>query len=275
MHVRGWGRSVTTPENRGRTGPTELVISDIHSFLTSINDSLQPAETDKKKKKKKSKHHDPIAPSIFLLGHSMGGSEVLYYMLNSPQFPPWIRGVLAYSPMVAMSPSMQPSRLTMMGAKLAAKILPNQHFRPSLDPYLMCRDTQVCEDWKDDPLCHNIGTLEGLFGMLERAAWLNDRKPRDEWTLALTGEAGLWVGHGTADRFNDFGASKRLVEVIEMQDKSFKAYEGGFHKLHGEPDGMKEALAKDIAHWILKRCDHVKHKGLHHETAEFGMETEE
>ncbi|KAL1958200.1 hypothetical protein VTO42DRAFT_5055 [Malbranchea cinnamomea] len=246
---RGWGRSVTTPASRGLTGPTTVVISDIHSFLMSIKDSIERESTAQPAQASESR----TTPPIFLLGHSMGGGEVLYYMLNSPLFPPWIRGVLAYSPLIALHPKTQPSPLIVATGRLAAKIRPHRQMRQLLDPYLMCRDKRVCEDWKNDPLCHNLGTLEGLAGLLDRSAWLRKLKSGDR--ASPKEDTALWVCHGTADQINDFEASKRFSQVVGVRDKTFKAYEGGFHKLHGEPDGIKEALAKDIAEWILDRCD--------------------
>jgi acylglycerol lipase len=44
------------------------------------------------------------------------------------------------------------------------------------------------------------------------------------------------------------------MDGLGVPDKSFKAYEGGYHKLHVEPDGIKEALVKDVAEWVLARC---------------------
>ena len=189
----------------------------------------------------------------------MGGTEVLHYMLNSNIFPPWIRGVLAYAPMVALNDAIQPPPAIVTGARLAAKIRPGQQMRQNLDPYLMSRDRQVCEDWKEDPLCHDVGTLEGMVSMLDRSAWLENLTPGVDVTSAR--DAGLWIGHGTADEINNFEASRRLCDVLGIQDKTFKAYEGGFHKLHGEPDGMKEEFAKDIAGWILARCEPAKKRG--------------
>jgi len=196
----------------------------------------------------------------------MGGAEVLYYMLKSSPLPsssrtssasaslplPPIRGLLAYSPLVALHPTSRPMALTVIVGKLAAKVLPNYQVVQHLETGLMCRDKNVCEEWENDALCHDTMTLEGLAGMLDRGAWLDHLKPGAGRT---DGEApAVWVCHGTADQVNSFEASRHFVDGLAVRDKTFKAYEGGYHKLHMEPGGIKEALVKDVAQWVLARC---------------------
>lgn len=120
-----------------------------------------------------------------------------------------------------------------------------------LNEYLMSRDKRVCEEWRQDPLCHDTGTLEGMADMLDRGLWLESKQ---------AGKSGkykgpIWVCHGSADEVNSYEASRRFVDMLESDDKTFKSYEGAYHKLHAEPEGVKEALAKDVAEWILKRCE--------------------
>ncbi|WEW57657.1 lysophospholipase [Emydomyces testavorans] len=247
---RGWGRSVTNAASRGVTGSTAVVLEDIQSFLESVYRSLQRETATETQV-----GSEP--PPIFLMGHSMGGGQVLYYMLNSTSFPPWIRGVLAFAPLVALHPSVRPHKLTVFAGRLVAKLRPNHQLYKALDPALACRDRRVCEEWKQDPLCHDTGTLGGFAGMLERTAWLDgfqhtvNGPPQKEHSQLRA----LWVGHGTADLINDFEASKLLTDAVPVSDKTFKAYEGAYHKLHVEPEGVKESLVKDIAEWVLARSD--------------------
>jgi len=263
LDKRGWGRSITTPASRGDTGPTGVVIADIQSFLSSIYRSSRPPDSDPA-----SSSTPRPTPPVFLMGHSMGGGEVLYYMLKSsllpppshtssasasPPLPP-IRGILAYSPLVALHPTSRPMALTTIIVKLGAKVLPHYQVVQHVEPSLMCRDKKVCEEWDNDPLCHDTMTLEGFAGMLDRGAWLDHLKPGAGRT---DGEApAVWVCHGTADQVNSCEASRRFVDGLAVRDKTLKAYEGGYHKLHVEPDGIKEALVKDVAEWVLARCSH-------------------
>lgn len=187
------------------------------------------------------------------MGHSMGGAEVLYYMLNSPLFPPWICGVMVYSPLIALHSSSRPWNLTVKMGRLAAKVSPHHQLHKPLDPNLMSRDKRVREEWKQDPLCHDTGTLEGLAGMLDRAEWLDSL--RSAAAAARSADAALWVCHGAADEVNSFEASQLFAQAVGVRNKTFKAYEGGFHKLHVEPDGIKEDFTKDVVEWIFVQCD--------------------
>lgn len=94
-----------------------------------------------------------------------------------------------------------------------------------LEAKWLCRDEGVCKDWVADELCHDMGTLEGLSGMLGRAEDLEREnvKVEDEGVR-------VWVGHGTRDMVTSFEASKLWMEGLNLKDKEFKAYDGWFHK---------------------------------------------
>lgn len=186
------------------------------------------------------------------MGHSMGGGEVLYYILNSSYGLPPIRGVLAYSPLVAMHKTTRPWDITVFAGKLAAKVAPHRQIYKPLDPYLMSRDKRIADELKHDELCHDTGTLEGIAGMLDRAKWLDSQKSPIN---SPSYEGPVWICHGTADQINSFAASRSFIDRLDCVDKTFMSYEGAYHKLHTEPDGVKEAFANDVAEWILKRCE--------------------
>lgn len=203
------------------------------------------------------------------MGHSMGGAQVLHYVLNpaSPYHSQekdaqgtqqvTLSGVLAFSPLVALHPSSRPPGIKVALGRLAGKVLPRFHLRSELDLRLVSRDEQVCAEFAADTLCHDTGTLEGLAGMLDRALWLENQTPASHLTVPEDKIPPIWVGHGTGDRITSFDASKKFSEVLLARDKTFQEYQGAYHKLHAEPDGVKEQLAKDVGDWMLKRCHPV------------------
>ena len=74
------------------------------------------------------------------------------------------------------------------------------------------------------------GTLEGLSGMLDRAANLENGTTK---ILNNAGEGGvtkLWVSHGTADHVCNYDGTKKWFDSINVDAKEFKAYEGWYHK---------------------------------------------
>ena len=198
-------------------------------------------------------------PPLFLMGHSMGGAEALHFMLStSPRQPfsslplPQIHGLLLESPFVALHPDSQPNSFTVWAGKLAARVAPHRQMLQSLDSSHMSRDPQVRKDWEEDKLCHDTGTLEGLAGMLERAAELTALGyGKAVQGLKLDPGCPVWLGHGSEDKVCSFDEAWKLFERLEVKDKTFREYKGAYHKLHAEPEGVKEEFVRDVGEWIL------------------------
>lgn len=113
---------------------------------------------------------------------------------------------------------------------MVAKVLPRHQMVQKVQPKWVSRDPAVCKEYEEDKLCHDIGTLEGLVGMLERADELDKGvvtvKEGDEEIDGVR----IWVGHGSADHVCSFNAAQRCFERLAVKDKEFKTYEGWYHK---------------------------------------------
>jgi acylglycerol lipase len=198
---------------KGLTGPTSLVLSDITSFIKS----LCPPKPD---------------IPLFVMGHSMGGAEVLTYMADGDEgVKQHVRGWLLESPFVAFNPASKPSPIVVFVGRLAGRLLPHRQMVQKLDPKLLCRDEQVQKDFVADTLCHDTGTLEGLSGMLDRAAGLDTGTiivPRD---AGEGGKTRVWLSHGTKDGVCDYHGSERLYKRwYYIEDKELKELDGWLHK---------------------------------------------
>ena len=78
------------------------------------------------------------------MGHSMGGAEVIVYAARGPGvIRSQIQGFLAESPYIALHPSTQPSRMTVVAGKLASKILPKRQMVQKLQAKWMVRLTAI------------------------------------------------------------------------------------------------------------------------------------
>jgi acylglycerol lipase len=233
---------------RGLTGPTTTVLSDIHEFVlhvSSMNTSSLP---------------------IFLMGHSMGGAQALTYLITNQKFStprPRLAGLILESPYIALHPTAEPYKLTVVAGTLAARFLPNMQMVQKLPAKHISRSTKVQEDWMNDELCHDTGTLAGLSGMLQRAADLTTLgNGKAVEGLGKQVPCPIWVGHGTEDHVTWYDASKMVFDVLDVEkgDKTFQTYNGAYHKLHAEPEGVSEAFVKDVGEWITQRA---KGKKLH------------
>lgn len=275
---RGWGRSVHSPAERGLTGPTQTVIHDVHTYLLHV--CAKYTSTPPGPSMQQTAETQARSPPLFIMGHSKGGATALYYFLSvagpdSPySLPLPIRGVLAEAPLITLDPSTQPNAFSLFIYRQLAKLLPRTQMKPALDASKMSRSPKVCEEWANDPLCHDTGTLGGMSAMLDRSAELNSigTDPAGATKRGLTRELAfpLWIGHGTADKVNAFAASKRLADAIivtglqsghgavgpieDRGDKTFRAYEGAYHQLHAEPGGLAETFAKEVGEWIVARA---------------------
>jgi acylglycerol lipase len=191
---------------------------------------------------------------VFVLGHSMGGGEVCT-LASDPQYADLvysIRGWMLESPFIGFPKGYEPSSLTVFFGRLAGRVLPrHQMSGAGLPPENLTRDPAVVKSIKEDKLLHGEGTLEGLSGMLDRTAALNEGRAK-----LNPGVKSLWQGHGTADKGTSYKASKKWFDdQFQVQDKEFKTYDGWYHQLHADLPKDREIFAKDVGDWILARCD--------------------
>jgi acylglycerol lipase len=233
LDQRGWGRSVTKPAEKGLTGPTSRVIGDIVAFLTPHLPS------------------SPSDPPLFIMGHSMGGGEVLTLACDpahAKDVTAKVRGWLCESPFIGFAPELAPSSFKIIAGRIAGKLLPTFQLVEPIPPENLSRDPAVVESIREDKLMHNTGTLEGLSGMLDRTEALTHGKARPPPEVKA-----LWIGHGTADKGTSYEASKKWFDECteNVKDKQFKTYEGCYHQLHA--DYGKETFYADVAEWILAR----------------------
>lgn len=227
---RGWGRSVKNQADKGLTGPTSLVISDIVSFIKTQLPSPVP---------------------VFVMGHSMGGGEALT-LASDPLYEDvikQIRGWILESPFIAFPKGFAPNFVTIFFGKLAAKALPKMQRISALPPENLTRDPNVVKSMKEDTLLHDYGTLQGLEGMLHRAELLDTGKAKLSPSVNS-----VWLGHGTEDKGTSYEASKKWIEAqTQLDDKEFKSYTGWAHQLHADLPETQPVFAKDVGDWILAR----------------------
>ncbi|KAL2821447.1 Alpha/Beta hydrolase protein [Aspergillus cavernicola] len=244
---RGWGKTVKTKSQLGDIGQTPQVLSEINEALVQIASTIPDIE------------HTPL----FVMGHSMGGQESACYLLSTSSAlsgtrPP-IAGWILNAPYIGLDPASQPNWLIVSALKFVARFVPKLKHTQTLSVKFVSRDVETQEKYRTDPLCHNTGTLEGLQDLLQRESdltnlSLSDRPVPPGLTARLP--CPVFWAHGSKDMITSYSISKRLYDRLEPYDandsgaKTWKSFEGGFHQLHAEPDGMKEEYMRDIGEWV-------------------------
>lgn len=244
---RGWGRSVRNPAERGLTGPTSRVIADMVAFI----EPHLSADADT--------HGAPVPP-VFVMGHSMGGGQVLALACDEQyqdRIVGRVRGWLLESPFIGFAPELKPSFIKVYGGRLAGKIFPHRQLYNQIPPEDLSRDPEVRKSIAADELMHNTGTLEGLSSMLDRTDGLTRGtiKPLFEGSKIRA----IWFGHGSKDKATDYNASKRYYDRVicataGLKDRTFKRYEGWYHQLHADGP-CSEEFYRDVGDWILERSE--------------------
>ncbi|KAG6037301.1 hypothetical protein E4U41_005225 [Claviceps citrina] len=230
---RGWGRSAIRPAQKGLTGPTSQVVADVAAF---ISDKLPPQA-------------DSSAVPIFVMGHSMGGGEILTLAAKSQysELVSQVRGWILECPFVGFPAGEEPSSLKVLAGRLIGRLLPRQQLHHVVPPEHLSRDEAVVQSVRDDPLCHNTGTLEGLASLLDRTAMLASGK-------VILGKQvkSILLTHGTEDKTCSYDAAATFLQnQHNVPDKTTKLYDGAYHQLHA--DHCKEAFTNDVINWILER----------------------
>lgn len=183
----------------------------------------------------------------------MGGGEIIT-LASDPQYADLtdsIRGWLLEAPFIGFAKGYEPGFLSVFFGRLAGRFLPHRQMVNKPPPENLTRDPAVVKSINEDPLMHHTGTLEGLAGMLDRTAALNQGK-----TKLNPGVKSLWLGHGTDDKGTSFQASEKWFnEETGVKDKEFKRYDGWTHQLHADLPDNRHVYAKDVGDWILARCN--------------------
>ncbi len=205
----------------GRSGGPRLFAPSYEALMGDVDIHLE--ETRKR---------FPGVP-LFLYGHSMGGSIVLYYCMTRK---PALAGVISTSPGLG-SGTRQPA-LKMLFGRIMNLILPTTIIPTGFPPDGMSRDPAVLENVSKDPLFKaGISVRLGLE-ILRTGEWLGKQT---EFPLPLL------IMQGSADKYVDPTLTVRFVENLKG-DVTFKLWDGCYHELHNEL--VKDQVLAFILGWV-------------------------
>ncbi|KAF9012585.1 alpha beta-hydrolase [Cyathus striatus] len=181
---------------------------------------------------------------VVLMGHSMGGGEVLGFgcELRYASTATSLAGVISTSPLILQTkPASKVVRW--IGGK-ASHFSPYKLIPTEIKPECLSHDPAVGEAYMKDPLVKLSGSLKGLNDMLNLGEYLL-KKAYQNWPKDVPA-----LIHGTDDQVTSCKASQAFYDKVVGSNKKIKLYEGAYHEIHNEPDGVKAKLAEDIIAWI-------------------------
>jgi len=163
----------------------------------------------------------------------------------SPETVKLLSGVIGSSPLIQLAHA-APSYQRWAGRK-ARSFFPYLTIPAPVKPDDLSHDP-VKNQVLEDPLIKQQGTVSGLTDMFDGGEQLfaNNYK---FWPKALP----IMIVHGTADQVTSHKASEQFIEKLEVDDKKISLYDGGYHELVNEPDGVWEKFTEECISWVEAR----------------------
>ncbi len=173
----------------------------------------------------------------FLYGHSMGGNEVLNFLLRRQ---PKLAGAVATSPWLELA--VRPPAWQAAAARVAAALAGGVALPTGMDSGGISHDAAVVKAYDADPFVGGKITPRLLVEVLDAG----------QWALARAGELTVPVLllHGDSDQITAHGVSQRFAAAAGSL-VTFRTWPGGFHELHNEPE--KAEVLKVITGWLGER----------------------
>ncbi len=219
--LNGFACSVYRFDNRGhgRSGGQRGYVEDYNQY---VDDAELMAAHAKKENPGK---------ALFMLGHSMGGFITAYYGVK---YPGRLSGQILSGAAVIVPPLMKDLEGFDYNAVALAPIA-----NTLMD--LVCRDPQVVQAYKDDPLVLKEFTTK-LMGEVLLTGAKELMRRMNEYSYPCL------ILHGGADQIVPADASRYFYDHIASKDKTLKVYDGLYHEILNEPE--KETVLQDIRRWI-------------------------
>ncbi len=173
---------------------------------------------------------------VFLYGHSMGSTEVLYYGLTMPDK---LAGILATSTPLYLNPASTKQRNLV---RLVGKVLPGLTLNNGLDANGLSRDATVVQDYKTDPLVHPMASVRLANFMFDAGDYVLAHAK--DWKTPL------YLAHGTADPICDIRGTDQFASEASG-DITYNRWEGLFHETHNEPE--QEETITAMVNWVDQR----------------------
>ncbi|NCJ06824.1 alpha/beta fold hydrolase [Synechococcales cyanobacterium C] len=213
--LRGHGRS---PGLRGHINHWSEFRADLECFVQFVQ------------------QEHPHIP-IVAVGHSLGGTILLDYVLHHPQV---LQGIIVTAPAIG-AVAISPVKLAL--GRLLSRIWPQFSLSTGFDLTCSTRDPDVLAAYQQDPLRHRLGTAR-LSTEFQQAV---NRIQSQAASLQVP----ILLLHGTADCVVPISGSRQFFDHLTLAQKVKREYTGAYHDLYN--DLSRDQVLTDIEDWLTQR----------------------
>jgi lysophospholipase len=208
----------------GLSDGVRIYIESIEDYLDNVDLFINRVKNDK---------------PLFLLGHSMGGLVVLYYMLSNKDRN--IKGVIASSPYI--KDKIKIPAIKYFVGKAAASIIPKLHIESGLKGEMVCRDQEIARNYDHDKLnCSKVTARWFVELEKTRNALLQQQASFDTPCLILQAGRDIVV---------DAEGVQHFYQGINSSDKEFVLYDDFYHEILTDPE--RDKPMEKMSNWINER----------------------
>ncbi|KAJ4463309.1 Alpha/Beta hydrolase protein [Lentinula edodes] len=190
---------------------------------------------------------------VFLLGHSMGGGEVLSFMTQQSYESPChaetvasLTGVIITSPLIKQTIPVSKT-LRWLGEKVAT-ISPYTLIPAAVSLDDLSHSLEFNNAYSKDPLIKSMGTLRGIGEILTEGKKLLSMGCH-HWPKKIP----FLLIHGDTDKVMSAKATQTFFKVIDTEDKQIMIYPEGLHELQNEPPVIRQKFVTDIVSFVQGR----------------------
>jgi alpha-beta hydrolase superfamily lysophospholipase len=174
---------------------------------------------------------------VFLYGHSMGGNQVINYVLRSPQ---GLKAVIATGPWLKLA--FAPTTAQVLTAKVLNGIVPSFSLTSGLSQTFLSRDPEEVHKYATDPLVHDKITVRLYSGIYESGLWALEHAAELKIPMLLM--------HGSGDKITSAPASEEFAKKAGGL-VTLRLWDGYYHEIHNEPE--KAEVIQTMVDWLDKQ----------------------
>ncbi len=194
----------------GKSGGARGHTPSYDALMDDIDDLLAQAE-----------QRYPKLPR-FLYGHSMGGGEVLNYVLRRK---PSLAGVIATGPFLRLAFAPPAFKVTL--GRFMNNIAPGFTQASGLETAAISRDQKVVDAYIKDPLVHDKISARQFVAVYDAGLWALEHA--SEFPLPLL------IMHGGADRLTSAQATREFAQKGN-KNITLHIWDDWYHEIHNETE---------------------------------------